>query len=100
MTTAISPAVTLDSHGAPAVLAACVLCGAAMIVCDDIDVCSVCGSRRVRSQPKAAASRNASLTAYVDDLLDVLQDVGGMSAAWCETKRQEYETLLRGKETP
>lgn len=43
----------------------------------------------------AAASRDASLTAFVDDLLDVLQEIGGMSAEWCETKLQEYEKLLR-----
>jgi hypothetical protein len=42
-------------------------------------------------------SRNASLIAYVDNLLDLLQEVGGMSAEWCETKLQEYEALLKGQ---
>jgi hypothetical protein len=57
MTTAISPAVTLDSHSAPL---PCSLCGGVMTAQDDIDVC-VCGSRRVRSQAKPAA---AYLTTY------------------------------------
>jgi Lar family restriction alleviation protein len=50
MTTAISPAVTIDSHSAPL---PCSLCGGMMTAQDDIDVC-VCGSRRVRSQPSVS----------------------------------------------
>lgn len=41
------------------------------------------------------ASRDARITAFVDDLLDLLQEVGGMSAEWCETEMRKFETLLR-----
>lgn len=90
--TPVYPDVAIESHD----LTPCVLCGGVMVTCGDLDLCSSCGSRRVRSQAKqaAAASRDASLTAFVDDLLDLLQEVGGMSAEWCADKLAQYETLL------
>jgi hypothetical protein len=119
--TPVYPSVAIESHD----LTPWVLCGGVMVTCGDLDLCSSCGSRRVRSQAAtrtidveyidggrreplpypldedkerakaAAASRDASLTAFVDDLLDLLQDVGGMSAAWCADRLAQYETLLR-----
>lgn len=147
--TPVYPDVALESHD----LTPCVLCGGIMVTCGDLDLCSSCGSRRVRSQAKpaaaprdmtsllddiahewvgqriaalveergrywageeieiandvharmapyrarsaaAAASRDASLTAFVDDLLDLLQDVGGMSAEWCAEKLAAFERML------
>jgi hypothetical protein len=74
MTTAISPAVTLDSHTAPI---PCSLCGGAMTAQDDIDVC-VCGSRRVRSQAHGLTERalaDVTLTVeQADELLRLLEE--------------------------
>jgi hypothetical protein len=74
MTTAISPAVTLDSHDAPI---PCSLCGGAMTAQDDLDVC-VCGSRRVRSRGHGLTERAlADVTLTVeegDELLRLLEE--------------------------
>jgi hypothetical protein len=91
MTTAISPAVTIDGHGAPL---PCGLCGGAMAAQDDIDVC-VCGSRRVRSQAKpAAASRHDSIRNLHAELLHMLQEMAGVSDAWCVAEMARLDVVL------
>src|SRR4051812_34237278 len=58
--------VAIDSHD----LTPCVLCGGIMVTCGDLDLCSSCGSRRVRSQAKAAAASSdtrEALAAYAHE---------------------------------
>jgi hypothetical protein len=121
VTTAISPAVTLDSHDAPL---PCGLCGGAMTAHDDLDVC-VCGSRRVRSQPSvsnvvttpklasggpttakiangpsptetkaAAASRDDSIRNLHAELLHMLQELADVSDAWCAAEMARLDVVL------
>jgi hypothetical protein len=121
MTTAISPAVTLDSHDAPL---PCGLCGGVMTAQDDLDVC-VCGSRRVRSQPSvsnvvtttklasggpttakiadgpssteakpAAASRDDSIRNLHAELLHMLQELADVSDAWCVVEMARLDKVL------
>jgi hypothetical protein len=121
MTTAISPAVTLDSHTTPL---PCGLCGGVMTAQDDIDVC-VCGSRRVRSQPSvsnvvttsklasggpttakiadgpssteakpAAASRDDVLLAAYAELLHILHEMTDVGNDWCAGKLAAFEREL------
>jgi tRNA(Arg) A34 adenosine deaminase TadA len=91
MTTAISPAVTLDSHSTSA---PCSLCGGAMTAHDDIDVC-VCGSRRVRSQAKpAAASRDDVLRGLFAEHLHMLQEMTDVGDAWCVAEMARLDTVL------
>jgi hypothetical protein len=89
--TPVYPAVTLDSHSAPA---PCSLCGGAMTAQDDIDVC-VCGSRRVRSQAKpAAASRDDVLRGLFAEHLRLLQEMADVSDAWCVAEMARLDTVL------
>jgi hypothetical protein len=95
--TPVYPDVAIQSHDPP-----CAWCGGEVkphFAASDLDLCTVCATPRVRptAKPAAAASRHTSLIGFVDDLLDLLQEVGGMSAEWCETKLQEYEALLKGQ---
>jgi hypothetical protein len=91
MTTAISPAVTLDSHDAPL---PCSLCGGAMTAHDDIDVC-VCGSRRVRPQAKpAAAPRDDVLRGLFAEHLHMLQEMVDVSDQWCAAEMARLDVVL------
>jgi hypothetical protein len=72
MTTALSPAVTFDSHDAPPSLPACDWCGAVVhqdAVHSDLDVCTACGLHRVRSQRQAAVAPDTreALAAYAHE---------------------------------
>jgi hypothetical protein len=121
MTIAISPAVTLDSHDAPL---PCSLCGGAMTAQDDLDVCVcgsrrvrsqpsvsnvVTTTKLVASGPPtakiadgpsptetkaSAASRDDSIRNLHAELLHMLQEMTGISDAWCVAEMARLDVVL------